>query len=107
MKNSTNQKVRGKLVRKGLFTQLPLNETKAEAEVLLFRTVLDRALFDMTGKDYEERLVLYDWLNINNNDFNEVCNLADLIPTKVLHLFEIFIEKFFPEIKQEMSCHNH
>lgn len=74
------------IARKGLFIRLPLPKhmKPLEPEVLLGRSILDRATLDSVE---DESIV--DWFDEHNEDFNEICYIAYLDPVKVVEYFEI------------------
>jgi len=49
----------------------------------LWRTVLDRAVLDLTGKNTKDKLEVIKWLSLDNKDFLLCCELALLEPDMV------------------------
>lgn len=115
MKKWTKQKVRTRLVRKGLFVTLPKpftdlvnhqTQVSLYQTVDLYRTVLDYALFDLCGPDLADREEIFEWLNPRNStDFDLCCELAMLNASKTRGMMLIFLDKFFPETVNEMTCY--
>lgn len=104
-KNIPISKLRAKLIRKGMFTQLPYINTIIEHENRMFRTILDYALYDLLAPDENTRKDVVEWLHPNNNDFKEVCLYACLEPLKVYNMFLFFIQYFTPHYLKEIYCH--
>ena len=80
-----------RLARVGLFVRLELHENtySIENELLLNRSILDRALLDMFSPDKEVRKDVFDWLNLDNPDFIFICKeLCLLEPEKVYETFK-------------------
>ena len=105
-RNISIKKLRAKIVRKGIFTQLYYPSKKLEREHRLFRTVLDYALYDLTGSVKEKREEVYTWLNLEDIDFITVCLCAGLDPIKVYNMFLYFLTNFFDKILEEFNCFN-
>lgn len=102
--NITRKKLRAKIIRKGIFTQLKYSDVRLEREHRLFRTVLDYALYDVTGKHKNKKLEVLKWLNLKDQDFQMVCHLAGLNPRKTYVMFLYFLKNYFNEIYEEHSC---
>lgn len=83
--------LRTRLARKGLFILLPIN-SKYDSEVRLFRSVLDKALYDCLSKNKKERDEALEWLNVDNPDFVEVCTLAMFDPDFVYEKFYVYMK---------------
>ncbi len=88
-------KIRAKIIRKGMFTQLPYTNKELEHEQRLFRTVIDYALYDATVDVKEVREEIFKWLE--HFDFKEVCYLAGLSHKHTYDMFLYFLENFFPK----------
>lgn len=69
-----------RLYHTGLFVRLVPDYEDAElvAEIALHRAVLDRALLDQFHPNQEIKQDAVDWLDIENVDFQEACQRADL-----------------------------
>ena len=99
------KKLRAKIIRKGLFTQLPYLVKGLDCENRLFRTVLDYALYDLTSDKDEARLQAMQWFNPHNTDFRVVCVLAGLNPLKAYNMTLFILKSFFKDIFEEFYCH--
>ena len=93
------------MVRKGLFTQLPYLYYDLEPQMRMSRTVLDYALYDVTGDKQEARQEVYEWLHPTNEDFKECCLEAGLRFTNVYNTFVFFLERYFPHYADELYCY--
>lgn len=102
--NITRKKLRAKIIRKGIFTQLRYKDVVVEREHRLFRTVLDYALYDVTGKHKNKKLEVLKWLNLKDQDFQMVCHLAGLDPNRTYAMFLFFLKNYFQEIYEEHYC---
>ncbi len=69
------------IARNGLFTRIPipLELRVLEPEILLGRSVIDRAVLD-TPKDPEALA----WFSLDDEDFLVICEIAHLIPQDVI-----------------------
>jgi hypothetical protein len=65
-------------------------------ELKLFRAVLDKALLDLFDEEEEYRLDAKNWLDKDNPDFIEICDLAFLEP-ELVYLGFLFVKKIFKE----------
>lgn len=83
-----------RLSKTGLFKRMsmPENSTNVQADILLHRMVLDRALVDLFSPINEIRQEVKDWLNLNNESFLFSCERAGLEPDLVYKCFEIIEE---------------
>lgn len=116
-------KIRSRLVRKGFFTQLPINAKSLEGEYRTFRTILDHILFDATSDDLKDRKEAFKLMNpekiysvkgyneagqmvsvSNVQDFNVICSLAGLNEDKTRAMMLNFLDNFFPQVFVETSC---
>jgi hypothetical protein len=112
LSNLSRGKLRAKIVRKGIFTQLSYNKP-LDSELYsltkrinrMFRTVLDYALYDVTSANYKTREEVYDWLDEDNKDFIFICELADLNPKQTYLMFMYFLNNFFKDVAKEFSCY--
>lgn len=102
--NISRKKLRAKIIRKGIFTQLKYMDVRIERENRLFRTVLDYALYDATGKHKNKKLEVLNWLDLKNEDFQRVCYLAGLDIKKTYVMFLFFLRNYFQEIYEEHCC---
>lgn len=103
----TKEKLKSRLVRKGIFTQFPLEDRELERENRLFRTVIDYAIFDILSNDIEARNDAIKFFNPESScaeNFNTICMLSGLHPEKTRGLVVHFVDNFFPEIFEETSC---
>lgn len=106
-KKLDKNKIRAKLVRKGVFTLFPYVHKSLEKEHKFGRIVLDRALFYGTSKNPEYRKDFIHFINPESSCaeyFNTVSEVAGLYPTKTRQLLVSFVDKFFPEVFSETSC---
>lgn len=69
------------IARNGLFTRIPIpTELRTlEPEILLGRSIIDRAVLD-SPRDPEALA----WFDIMDEDFLEICEIAQLDPAQVL-----------------------
>lgn len=108
-KTLDKQKVRSRLVRKGVFAQLPLINKDVEAENILFRTIIDGVLFDMTSDNIADRKEGLRWINPEISSeaaaFNTVCSLAGLKPQKTREMMLRILDNYFPEVFESTSCY--
>ena len=89
-----------RLARTGLFINIDLEDCVHTRDELIFlRAILDRALIDYfyppdasykdeTGRDVFIKQEVVDWLKLDNPDFIETCQNAELSPEKVLKIFK-------------------
>lgn len=105
--NISKKKLRAKIIRKGIFTQLSYPDKVMERENKMFRTALDYALYDLTGKKERRRKEVLEWLKTDNVDFQLVCYYSGLDHLKVYAMFLFFLKNYFSEIYQEFYCHEH
>lgn len=69
----------------GFFKTLSSKRGEEERGPLsLWQAVIDRMLLDLLGPDKELKQDSLDWFRLDNEDFLEVCFLADLPPKGVL-----------------------
>lgn len=57
-------------------------------EVYLFRCVIDQALHDLGSDEHQARMEAEEWFDVLNEDFLEVCDMAELDPKIVIDFFE-------------------
>lgn len=105
LKNLRPEKLRAKIIRKGLFVQLKYPSKLVEKENKLFRTILDRALYDLTSSNKEHRKELIEWFNPNNQHFKEICYCASLNYLKTYNMVLFILQNFFPLILNELYCY--
>ncbi len=105
LKRIQKSKLRAKIIRKGLFTQLIYKSKQVEKENKLFRTVIDYALYDITDTKEELRKEIISWLHPNNKDFILVCFCAGLKPLNVYNMFLFLLRSFFPQYLEELYCY--
>ena len=84
-----------------MFQQLASKE-RVDPEIMLFRAVLDYALFDMTSKSKRERNEVYEWTF--SRDFISTCNLAMLDYTDVQSMIKTCLKRYFPDYYEEYTC---
>lgn len=84
-----------------MFQQLA-GRNRIEPEIMLFRAVLDYALFDMTSKSLVGRRDGYLWMS--SKDFVSTCNLAELDHTDVFSMITTCLSKYFPDYYDEFTC---
>jgi len=86
-----------RLTKTGLFKKLPPPTEDTRVELLLHRAVLDKALLDLFTEEEDHRHDAKHWLDLDNPNFVEICEIAFLDPELVFKLFlmvkRIFIEK--------------
>lgn len=90
-------KFRSRLIRVGLFSQLPYNEPNLEHENRLFRAVLDYALYDLCSAPVKPRVDSIKFFHPDYERFREVCLYAGLNHLKVYHMTLFLLKKIFPE----------
>ncbi len=76
-----------RLCKTGLFTKLPIENLELKPEIMLFRSVLDRALLDTFHPNKKYRHLANKWLDKDDEDFIECCLMAELDPKLVYDLF--------------------
>jgi len=85
-----------RLTKTGLFIKLEVPTEEIRTDLLLHRTVLDKALLDHFNKDENFRLQAKLWCDLNNPDFIEACDRALLSSELVYSTFhavtEVFVE---------------
>lgn len=79
-----------RLSKTGFFQKACVDNFKVEPDLVLWRKVLDKALIDSFSSHKEIKWEVEEWLDLNNEDFLEVCDLAMLEPEGVYAAFEIF-----------------
>lgn len=78
-----------RLAKAGLFKKLPTDgHEEIRKELILHRCVLDKALIDMFSSNKKLKKEIEDWLDLDNPDFIECCELAYLTPEKVYSTFQ-------------------
>ena len=85
------------ITRQGLFKQikLDLHEKELEPEIRLGRTILDKALLDAFENKGED----YLWFDETNEDFLDICTMANLEPEETINRFKETIKKLEKEKK--------
>jgi len=78
-----------RLLKVGLFKKMPIDNSEFEKEITLHRAVLDRALVDYFSVQPDIRDEVLAWLDLNNPDFIQACQRADLEPQGVFDTFKI------------------
>lgn len=76
-------------IKRPLFSNFCLDETNEN--VYLWRAVLDQALDDYIHRDKlkpKQKREIIEWVNIDNKDFQEVCELANFDHRKVFKVFQ-------------------
>jgi hypothetical protein len=89
-----------RLVKTGLFKKIPPPTEDIRQELRLYRTVLDKALLDWFCDDENYRIQSKLWMDIENEDFVTVCDLANLEAEDVEALF-LEVQKIFIENGQD------
>lgn len=78
----------GRLTRTGLFSRLDILDEEGYNDILLHRSVLDRALIDLFSPHEALRKDVQDWLRMDNDSFIFACERACLEPDKVYSTFK-------------------
>jgi hypothetical protein len=82
-----------RLTKTGLFQRLPFEtgdgDVTISRELKLFRAVLDKALIDSFSDVPEIKQDVEDWLDLDNQDFLDVCAFAFLDPELVYGVFKV------------------
>jgi len=81
-----------RLAKTGFFRKAEIPHPSIAGELLLHRTVLDKALIDSFSPNEEIQYEVLDWLDLNNPDFIDCCELAMLEPVGVHSAFKMFKE---------------
>jgi hypothetical protein len=76
-----------RLANTGLFKRIEAPSPDIHGEVMLFRTVLDRALIDTFSSSTKIRRSAKRWLNLESVAFREACDRALLDPELVYIAF--------------------
>ena len=82
------------LAKNGFFAMLPIkepnglpyhvtNSSSYNAEIKLYRAVIDQAIHDLGSKVEEDRAEAEEWFDPKNEDFCNICELANLNPRHV------------------------
>lgn len=97
-KNIKNLALRRYLTRRGLFIRLPIpiKYKTLESEITLGRAVIDRALLDSLDEE-ESR----EWFSLDNPDFNTICFIANLTPSRVMKRYESVYAKLTADVMVE------
>jgi hypothetical protein len=107
-KKINSKRIRSRLIRKGFFTQVPLEYKDLEPEASLFRSVLDVSVFELTDmENHELRKENLKWVHPESscaNDFNQVCEFALIKPEKARTMILNLLDKYFPKVLTETSC---
>ncbi len=59
------------------------NSASYNAELKLYRAVIDQAIHDLGSPDMEIRLEAEEWFNLRDKSFIEICELAGMQPKVV------------------------
>lgn len=93
--------LRRKIATTGFFAIMPIeheDDYRFDEQTFIrtvFRWVLDRALLDsLGGAVLEEQKAAYNWAFIDNDDFDAVCDYADIPPDVVKEAFKKFRKAF-------------
>ncbi len=88
------QALKNHITRKGLFKriEIPAYDKPVAPEILLGRSILDRAFLD-SFNSLEE----FEWFSVENEDFLIICYLANLDPE--------VIEKHFTKVYKDITEH--
>ena len=79
-----------RLAKVGFFKKADPVHISIQQELLLYRAVLDRALLDMFSSDKQLQQDILDWLDLDNPDFTDTCELAMLDPEGVYEAFQVY-----------------
>ena len=72
------------LAKSGAFSSKDYPREATSDETVLWRAVIDRAMHDLGSENNRIRQDAEDWFDVCNEDFVEVCRLADIFPKEVL-----------------------
>jgi len=86
-----------RLAKAGLFRKLENSTPQIQPEILLHRSVLDRALMDMFSPFESIRKDVEEWLDLDNESFAFCCERANLDYKSVYKIFIIIKEIFKDE----------
>lgn len=86
-----------KIAKSGFFRRLENAKSRAQPDLHLHRSVLDRALLDMFYPVESVRKDVEEWLDLDNESFLFACERADVDPKKVYEVFILFKELFKDE----------
>jgi hypothetical protein len=105
----TREKLRAKLIRKGIFSQFPIYEEMRdyEGEIRLARSLLDRCLYEATAATSVERIDAFHFMNPDSScaeTFDYFSEIGLIYPEKARIMMLGFIEKFYPEVSVPFSC---
>jgi len=98
------KKLRAKIIRKGIFSQLYYPSKENEHDHRMFRAVLDGALYDFTSASKSKRFEVYEWLNPYDDNFQQVCLHAGLDIVKTYNMFLFFLNNYFKDYIKEFTC---
>lgn len=78
----------------GVFTEFPDKERMPfEARCMFFlRKIIDKAFYDCFSSSKKTRREAYEWFNLEDEDFLEVCDNADLDAKKVFIWFKVLLK---------------
>lgn len=79
-----------RLAKTGFFRKAGTPHYSIEGELRLHRATLDRALIDSFSPNEDIRVEVEHWLDMNNPDFIENCEMAMLEPDGVYAAFKAF-----------------
>lgn len=108
-KKITPDKLRARLIRKGVFTQFPIPEQMRdfEGEIKIARTLLDLALHEATSPEEELRKDAFKFMNPESscaNRFDLIAETALFYPHRARSMMLNLLDNFFPEVLVQTSC---
>lgn len=74
----TLKEIRRAIAGEGLFRRLPVEKPDPDNIIRVFRAVIDRAILDLISSDKDAKIEAQEWLDVDSEDFIQVCELADL-----------------------------
>jgi hypothetical protein len=72
------------LAKSGAFSSREYPKPATSDEEVLWRAVIDRALHDLGSDNNRIRQDAENWIDVLNEDFVEVCRLANVYPKEVI-----------------------
>lgn len=76
------------LAKSGAFRSRSYPKTHSSEEELLWRAVIDKAMLDIGDRNPRIREEAINWFDICNEDFLEVCRLADIWPEEIFKFLD-------------------
>lgn len=76
------------LAKSGAFSSADYLNTPSIPEEILWRAVIDRALHDLGNENKTIREEAEEWFDVLNEDFVEICRLANVFPKEVFDFIE-------------------